>query len=81
MKKVNVYPRMNQGEYPNLPKGKIVGYFVDEGKVDGKRKRTTHKTKEDAEKYAYTLDVQREAKQYQLIAEFGELITKSVSFD
>ena len=66
MKKVNVYPFLNRGQYKKRPVGEIVGYTVDEGQVNGRRKRSTFKTKEEAKTYAYKIDVARATKLHML---------------
>lgn len=78
MKKVNVYPFINKGQFRNVPLGEIVGYVVDEGSVvvngKKKRKRTQFKTEEEANAYAYKIDVAREAKAVNAVSDLGELM-------
>ncbi|MCE0521659.1 MAG: hypothetical protein LV480_01970 [Methylacidiphilales bacterium] len=74
MKKTNVYPFINKGQYRNQPIGATVGWIVDEGRVKGKRKRTTFKTEPEAKAYAYKIDVALEAKQVNAVSDLGELM-------
>jgi len=73
MKKVTVYPRINRGDYSGKV-GDVIGWIVDQGKVNGKRKRTVFKTQKEADTLAYNLNVSIEAKQTQSVNDIGELL-------
>jgi integrase len=74
MKNTNVIPRINNGEYRGVAVGEIVGYIVDEGRINGKRKRTTFKTEKEAKAYAYKIDVARQTKAADAAGDLGQLM-------